>query len=75
MPKVEPTVVTIKVIATVEVKFNSYGTEYGDKKAADQIAIWVEETLKDEEQVPLFVSTQSGEESISKTIKIDIEHE
>lgn len=73
MPKVEPTVVTVKVVATIEVKFNSYGTEHFDKKAVNQIAIWAEETLKDEDQVPLFVSTQSGEESISKTVTVDIQ--
>jgi hypothetical protein len=72
MPKVESTVVTVKVVATIEVKFNSYGTEHLDKKAIDQIAIWTEETLKDEDQVPLFVSTLSGEESISKTVTVEV---
>jgi hypothetical protein len=66
-------VVTLKVKATIEVQFNSYGDELLNKKAKEQIAIWVEETLKEEEQVPLFVSTQAGEESISKTIKVDID--
>jgi cobalamin biosynthesis protein CbiD len=69
------TVVTLRVTATIEVKFNSYGNEALNQRAKDQIAIWVEETLNDEEQIPLFVSTPSGEESISKTVNIEIENE
>ena len=68
-------VITFKVIATVEVKFNSYGTEELNKRAKDQISIWVEETLQEEDQVPLFVETTAGEESISKTISIETHNE
>ena len=64
-------VITFKVTATVEVKFESYDNDELNKTAKEQISIWVEETLKEEDQVPLFVHSQSGEESTSKTVKVE----
>ena len=69
--KLQKEFITFKVTATVEVKFESYDNEDLNKTAKEQISIWVEETLKEEDQVPLFVDTQSGEESISKTVKVE----
>jgi len=69
----KPKVVTVKIKATIEVKFASYGKQELDDKAKEQIQIWVDETLKEEDQVPLFVSTQAGEESISKIVTVSNE--
>lgn len=71
----KPKIVTVKIKATVEVKFTSYGKQELDNKAKEQIQIWVDETLKEEDQVPLFVSTQAGEESISKTVTVETSNE
>lgn len=71
----KPKIVTVKIKATIEVKFTSYGKQELDNKAKEQIQIWVDETLKEEDQVPLFVSTQAGEESISKTVTVETSNE
>jgi cobalamin biosynthesis protein CbiD len=63
-------VVTFTVRATLDVKFKSYGNKALDDKAREQILIWVEEVLNEEDQIPLFVSTQAGEETLSKVIKV-----
>ncbi len=68
-------VITLKLKANIEVKFKAYPTDDLNAKAKEQIAIWVEETLKDEAQVPLFVLKKAGEESISKTVVVEIENE
>jgi len=65
--------IKLKIKATIEVTFNPYSSDELNTKAKEQIAIWVEESLKDDDQVPLFVASNSGEETLSKTIKIDIE--
>jgi hypothetical protein len=67
----KPKIVTVKIKATIEVKFASYGKQELDAK--EQIQILVDETLKEEDQVPLFVSTQAGEESISKIVTVSNE--
>jgi hypothetical protein len=69
-------IITIKIKATIEVKFKSYDDGKKNALAKEQALIWVEETLKDEEQIPFFVVTNSGEESISKSVKVEeIENE
>jgi hypothetical protein len=67
-------IITFTVKATIEVKFKSYGAKAYDDKAKEQIIIWVDEMLKEDDQIPLFVSTQSGEETLSKvvTVKEDV---
>lgn len=68
-------IVTVKVKATIEVQFKSYGNNDLDEKAKEQIKIWVDETLTEEDQIPLFVATQAGEESVSKTVTVETTNE
>lgn len=62
--------ITVKVTAVIEVQFDPYENETLNDKAKDQIRIWVEESLQETDQIPLFISSSSGEETISKTVKV-----
>lgn len=68
----DPSIITLKVTATIDVQFKSYGSYELNEMAKEQITIWVKEILNEEDNIPLFVSSSSGEESISKTIKIEV---
>jgi hypothetical protein len=63
--------IIVKLNVDIEVEFKSYNDDSMNKTAKEQIIIWAEETLNEEDQVPLFVASRAGEESISKTITIN----
>lgn len=54
---------------TVKIRFKKYASKYENELALKQIQIWLEETLKDE-QIPLFVASQYGEQTTSKVVEV-----
>lgn len=64
-------IIKLKVNVSLDVSFKKYSSTNLNEKAKEQILIWIEETLKDESQIPLFVFSNSGEETLSKNVKIE----
>lgn len=66
-------IIKVKATVTIETSFLDYEDEKNNRKALDQIQGWIAETLNDEEQIPLFVATQSGEQTQRKMVKVTVE--
>jgi hypothetical protein len=65
-------VVSVTAIVTVEVSFRSYSNEMFDETAKKQISTWIKEMLEEEDQIPLFIKSFSGEETLSKKVTVKI---
>ncbi len=55
---------------TVKIRFKKYASKYENELALKQIQIWLEETLEDDGQIPLFVASQYGEQTTSKVVEV-----
>lgn len=65
--------VTVIIEAKITVKYKPYNHEGLNKKASEQMLVWVEETLKEEHQIPLFINDNSGKESTTfKQVEVRI---
>ena len=69
----KPKTIKVKATVTIETSFLDYENDGKNQKALDQIQGWIAETLNDEEQIPLFVGTRSGEQTQHKTVKVTVE--
>ena len=69
----KPQQVKIKATITVETSFTPYDNEDLNKKAMAQIQGWLNETLNDDEFIPLFVANPHGEQTNAKKVKVVLE--
>jgi hypothetical protein len=67
----------IEIVAniTVKVRFKDYGNRNDNEIAIKQIDTWLEETLNDDDQIPLFIKTKYGEQTTSKVVDIKLEQQ
>lgn len=56
----------------VKIRFNDYGVNSQNETALRQIKIWLEETLNDESQIPLFINTNNGEQTTLKKVNVNL---
>lgn len=64
--------IEVQADITVKIRFKKYESKHENDLALKQIQIWLEETLEDE-QIPLFVASQYGEQTTSKVAEVRLQ--
>jgi hypothetical protein len=64
--------VEVQANITVRVRFKDYGSKSSNETALKQISVWLEETLMDE-QIPLFINSQYGEQTTMKVVDVQMQ--
>lgn len=64
--------IEVEAHISFKVKFKDYGDEKSNDLAMKQIKVWIEETLKEEDQIPLFVMSASGEQTTDKRVLVAV---
>lgn len=62
--------IEVKCNISVRVKFKDYGNAEANNLATRQIMVWLEEVLNEDEHIPLFVASSSGELTTSKKVLV-----
>ncbi len=64
--------VNVRATVTLDTSFESYEKAKLNKMALSQIKTWIIETLSEDDNIPLFVTKGSGEETGPLKIKVVI---